>query len=123
MADADIQLKAMDVLVHMHTAIKNIRLYPPASPIVTNSIEKLYSVLLDILSYEAPLVFAESEKKALLRGRLLNQRDQATNHVAALLDILIRLGVKSIFFDEGLEKDELKTFIKLLAKNPESYIR
>jgi HEAT repeat protein len=120
MADVDIQLRAMNVLVHMHTAIKNIRLYPLASPIVINSIDKLYTLLPDILSYESPLVFAESEKKALLRGRLLNQKDQETNHVAVLLDILICLGVKGIFFDKGLEKDELRTFIKLIAQNPEA---
>ena len=29
--DTDIQLKAMNALVHMNTAIKNVRLYPPAS--------------------------------------------------------------------------------------------
>ncbi|MCE5211167.1 MAG: hypothetical protein LLG40_06405, partial [Deltaproteobacteria bacterium] len=67
MADIDLQLKAMDALVLMHTAIKNVQLYPPASPTIANSIERLYQLLQEILKMESPFVFAESEKKALIR--------------------------------------------------------
>ena len=66
MADTDLQLKAIDALVHMHTAIKNVQLYPPVNPTITNSIEMLYLHLLDILRQDAPLVFAELEKKPCL---------------------------------------------------------
>ncbi|MCX5848654.1 MAG: HEAT repeat domain-containing protein [Deltaproteobacteria bacterium] len=119
MPDTEIQLKAMDVLVLMHTAIKNMQLYPPASPTITSSIEKLYIQFLDFFKKEAPFVFAESERKALLRGKLLSQKEQEAIHVASLLDILLNLGVKGIFFDKGLEKEELNTFIKLIAKRSE----
>ena len=29
MSDTDLQLKAIDALVHIHTAIKNAQVYPP----------------------------------------------------------------------------------------------
>ena len=62
MAGTDLQLKAIDALVHIHKAIKNVQLYPQADPTITNSIEILYLHLVDILRQEAPLVFAELEK-------------------------------------------------------------
>jgi HEAT repeat protein len=120
MADTDLQMKAMDALVLMHSAIKNVQLYPPASPLIASSIERFYQILQEILKMESPLIFAESEKKAMLRGKVLNQKEQETIHITFLLDILIRLGIKDISFDKGLEKDELSVFIKLLAKKPET---
>jgi len=120
MTDAHIQLKATEGIVHLHKAIKNVQLYPPGSPTVENSIERLYLHFRDILQQDAPLVFAESEKKALLRGKILNQKEQETNHITTLLDILFGLGIKSISFDKGLSKEELYTFINFLAKKPET---
>lgn len=120
MADTDLQLKAIDALVHLHTAIKNAQLHQPVNPTITNSIEMLYLHLVDILRQDAPLVFAELEKKALLHEKLSNQQEYETIHISALLDILIGLGVKNISFDKDLEKEELHIFINLLAKNPKT---
>ena len=120
MADADLQLKSINSLVHLHTAIKNAQLHQPVNPMITNSIEMLYLHLVDILRQDAPLVFAELEKKALLREKLANQQEDETIHISALLDILLGLGVKNISFDKDLEKEELHIFINLLAKKPKT---
>lgn len=120
MANSDLQMKAMDVLLNMYTAIKNVQLYETGSPIIANSVERLYMHLQDILKQESPLVFAESEKQALLRGIVLSSKDQQTAHVLSLLDILHDFGLQSISFDKGLLREELNTFIKLLAKNPKA---
>lgn len=119
MADIDIQPKALDALGIMHTAIRNVFLYPPASPMITNAIEKLHLILLDIFEQKAPLIFAESEKKALICGKLLDQKDRETIQVTTLLNILLNFGIKSISFDKGLEKEELSVFIKIISKTPE----
>ena len=66
MADKDLQLKAINALVHLHTAIKNKQLYPSVSSTITNSIEILYLHLSDILRQDAPQLFAELEKKSCL---------------------------------------------------------
>ena len=120
MADTDLQLKAINALVHLHTAIKNRQLYPPVNHTITNSIEMLYLHLLDILRQDAPLVFAELEKDTLLREKLSNQQEDETIHISVLLDILLGLGIKNISFDKDLEKEELHIFINLLAKNPKT---
>ena len=119
MADIDIRLKALDALVIMNTAIKNVRLYPPTSATITNTIEKLHLIFLDILEQEAPIIFAESEKNILICGKPLEQKDQERSPVAALLNIILNFGIRSISFNKGLEKEELFAFMELLSKKPE----
>lgn len=118
MADIDIRLKALDALIIVNTAIKNVRLYPPTSATITNTIEKLHLIFLDLLEQEAPIIFAESEKNILICGKPLEQKDQERSPVAALLNIILNLGIRSISFDKGLEKAELSAFIELLSKKP-----
>lgn len=123
MADEDLQNKAMDAMLLMSTAIKNAQLYPPASPTVTKSIERFYQLVLEILKMESPLIFAESEKKIKVRGKVLSFREQETIHVTSILEILVNLGVKEIYFDKGLKKEEVEIFIEHLAKKPEIILR
>ena len=116
---ADIRLKALDALVIMNTAIKNVRLYPPTSATITNALEKLHLLFLDIFEQEAPIIFAESEKNILICGKPLEQKDQERSQVTTLLNILLNFGIRSISFDKGLEKEELAAFMELLSKKPE----
>ncbi len=120
MADTNLQLKAIDALVLIHTAIKNVQRYPSVDPTITNSIEMLYLHLMEILKQDAPQVFAELEKKSLFREKLSNQQEDETIHISALLDILLGLGIKNISFDKDLEKEELHILIDLLARKPKT---
>jgi len=119
MADVDIKPKALDALIAMNTAIKNVRLYPPTSATITSTIEKLHHIFLNILEQEAPIVFSESEKNVLICGKPLEQKDQEKAPVTAFLNILLNFGIRSISFDKGLEKTELSVFLELLSKRPE----
>lgn len=120
MAETDLQLKAIDALVHIHTVIKNLRPYSSVNSSITNFIEMLYLYLLDILRQDAPLVFAELEKNSQLQAKLLNQQEHETINASSLLDIFLVFSVKSISCDKHLGKEELDIFIKLLAKGPKS---
>ena len=119
MADIDIKMRALDALIIMNTAIKNVLLYPPTSATIANTIEKLYMIFLDLLEQEAPIVFAESEKNVLICGIPLEQKDQARPPVTAFLKILLNFGIRSISFGKGLENEELSAFIELLSKKPD----
>ncbi len=116
----DIKQKSLDALVIMNTAIKNVRLYPPTSAAIINTIERLHLAFLDMFTLEAPIIFAESEKNLLICGNPLDQKDQERFQVVALLNILLNFGIKSITFDIGLGKAELSAFLELLSKKPES---
>ncbi len=119
MADTDIRQKSLDALVIMNTAIKNVRLYPPTSATIISAIERLHQAFQEMLARENPIVFAESEKSILICGNPLNQKDQEKIQVAALLNILLSFGLKSISFDKGLEKAELSTFTEILSRKPD----
>ena len=116
MANVDLQLNAIDALVHIHSAIKNDQQYPSANPAITNFIETLYLHLVDTLRQDAPLVFAELEKNALSGENISDKKDDETIHVSTLQDIFFGLGFKSFSFDEDPEKEELHIIINLLKQ-------
>jgi len=118
MAYIDLQLKAIDALVHIHSAIKSAQLYPFVNPMITNSIEVLYLHLAEMLRQDAPAVFAQLEKEALSNENILNQQGDETIRVSSLLDILFALGFKSVYFGKDPVKEELHILINLLAKKP-----
>ena len=116
MANVDLQLNAIDALVHIHSAIKNDQQYSSANPAITNFIETLYLHLVDTLRQDAPLVFAELEKNALSGENISDKKDDETIHVSILQDIFSGLGFKSFSFDEDPEKEELHIIINLLKQ-------
>jgi len=119
MLETNLQIKMLDALGIMHAAIRNFILYPPASPAIANTIEKLHLSLIDILKQKSPIIIAESERRFLIWGKYLDQKDREKVQITTLLNILLNFGIKSISFDKGLEKEELGIFIKYLSKNPE----
>jgi HEAT repeat protein len=119
MVDIDIKPKALDALNVINQAIKNVRLYPPTSATITNTLEKLHLIFLDIFEQYAPIIFSESEKNMLICGKPLGQKDQERLSVTTFLNILIDFGIRSISFDKGLGKAELSAFMDLLSKKPE----
>lgn len=119
MTDSGIQEKAINAMVSINTAITNLRLYPPASAMISNTIDRAYQVLLAILEEEDSLIFAESEKNLLVCGQLLSQKDQEKPQVLAFLELILNFEIKSITFERGLEKAELMTFLEIVSKKPE----
>lgn len=118
--DTDIIKKSLDILVVLNTAVKNVRLYPPASATVVNTLEKLHQFLQDALEKNSQIVFAESEKILLVCGTPLHQKDQEKPHVASVVTMMMALGLKSISFNKGLDKEELSQFVSLLSLKPET---
>ena len=116
----DIKQKALDALIIMNTAIKNLRLYPSTSAKIINAIEKLHRTFLDMLEKKESLIFEKSEKNVLLCGEALSQAGQEKWQVTALLKILLDFGIKNIIFNKGLEKEELNSFMEILSKRPEN---
>ena len=118
--DTDIIKKSLDILVVLNTAVKNVRLYPPASTTVVNTLEKLFQFFQDALERNSQIVFAESEKILLVCGTPLHQKDQEKPHVASVVTMMMALGLKSISFNKGLDKEELSQFVSLLSLKPET---
>ena len=120
MTNVEIQQKAVDTLVTMNTAIKNLRLYPATSAMIVQTVDKLHEAFLEIFANEDSLIFAESERSLLICGDALPQKDQERLAVTAFLDLMLNFGVRSITFEKGMKKEELTAFVDLMSKKPET---
>ena len=119
MTDPIIIDKAIEAIVVLNATITNLRLYPSASPMITNSVDRAYTFLQAIFEEEDSVVFAESEKSFLISGLTLNEKDQKRPQVDAFLQLMLKFGIKSIAFEKGLDRDELLTFLKVVSQKPE----
>jgi hypothetical protein len=116
MADIDLQLRAIEMLVRIHSSIKSMQTYPPADSTMTDTIEVLYLHLLDRLRQESPSIYAELEKKQRSQENISNLQGDAVIEISSLMDIFDALRVKNISFYKDPENKELRIFLRLLAK-------
>ena len=120
MKDPRIQEKAIEAIVIMNAAITNLRIYPPASAMISNTVDRAYQIFLAILENEESVIFAESEKNILVCGQLLDQKDQGRPQVLAFLGLLLNFGIKSVTFERGMDRTELLTFLEIMKEKPEN---
>lgn len=120
MANPLIQQKAVETLVLVNTAITNLRLYPPTSAMITNTVGRLYQALLDIFEEADSINFAETEKNMLINGEPLSGKDLERPPVKAFLELLLFFGIRSISLKKGMEKQELTDFLQVIGKRQET---
>lgn len=120
MTDPSILEKAIDAMIVLNATITNLRLYPPTSAMIGNSIERAFTILQTIFEHEDSAIFAESEKNLIISGEALNEKDQKRPQVTAFVQLMVNFGIKSIAFEKGLDKDDLLTFLKILSQKPEN---
>ncbi|OPX41442.1 MAG: hypothetical protein B1H13_02085 [Desulfobacteraceae bacterium 4484_190.3] len=120
MGESKIQEKAVEAIIIMNAAITNLRIYPPASAMINNTVDRAYKVFLAILEDEESVIFAESEKNILVCGQLLDQKDQGRPQVIAFLKLLLDFGIKSVTFERGMDRSELLTFLEIMKEKPEN---
>ena len=119
MASQDLHAKAQDALVALNAAIKNIKLYPPASAMVQKSIERVLTFLEAIFESEDELAVAESEKNLLILGTPLTEKEQQKPQVVAFIATLLDFGVKSLAIKKGVTTEELGVLFQTLSRKAE----
>ena len=111
--------KAIDAITVMNVAVTNIRLYPPSSAIIRNTVDRVHQLLTQILAEESSVVLAESGSHFVLCGNVFDEGDQRRHPQAAtLLELFDRFGIKSVSFERKLTKSELKKFLQIVSRNP-----
>jgi len=120
MNESKIQERAVETIIIMNAAITNLRIYPPASAMISNTVDRAYQTFLAILEDEESVIFAESEKNILVSGQLLDQKNQGRPQVMAFLELLLDFGIKSVTFEKGMDRPELLTFLEIMKEKPEN---
>ena len=119
MTNSSILEKAIEAIVILNAAFTNIRLYPPSSAMIANSINSAHSILQAILEQEGSIVFAESERNLIISGQALDEKDQKKPQVAAFIQLMLNLGIKSIAFEKGLDRSDILSFLEVVTRKPE----
>ncbi len=119
MPDGSPANRTIEILIAINTALTNLRLYPPTSAMIQNTLEKLHRTLGQVLEDGREVVFAEAEKTLLVNGAPLGPKDQERPQVAAFLQLLMNAGIRNLTLSRGLEKDELLAFLQILSEKPE----
>ncbi len=119
MTSQDTRSEAIQAMVLLNAAVRNIRIYPPTSGIIDRSIDRLHEALRAILEGGEPLIFAESEKNLLVCGQPLSEKEQKKPQAVTFLGLLLDFGIKSLTFEQGLERAELQALLSILSRKPE----
>jgi len=120
MKESKIQKRAVEVIIVVNAAITNLRIYPPASAMISNTVDRAYQAFRAIFEDKESVIFAESEKNILVCGQLLNQRDQERPQVVDFLELLLNFKIKGVTFEKGMDKAELLTFLEIIKEKPEN---
>lgn len=118
---SDIQKKAVDAMIMVNAAIRNLRLYPATSDSTRLSIDKAFHAISDSI-HEAPLVFSETERSLFICEQPLPEKEQKKPQVAAFLEILLNFGIKSLEFNNGLTRDEFVALLEVFCDKPEHVV-
>ncbi len=108
--------KTIEAIVILNAALTNIRLYPPSSAMIVNSIDSVYSIFEQLFEGHDSIVFAESGRSLIISGQALDEKEQKKPQVAAIIQLMLNFGIKSIAFEKGLEKPEIIGFLEVLSK-------
>lgn len=109
----DVSLKA---LIAVNAAVRNLQLYPISSLPAQKAIDKAIHAVQRAVAETSPFTISESEKRLLVNGHPLSEKDLVRPQVAAFLQLLIDYELKSIAFESGLESDEFERFLSLFTR-------
>ena len=98
--------------------MSNLRLYPPASPMIDSSNDKAFAILQDIIETEGAVTVARSKTGLIVSGQALAGEDPETPQVAVFGQRMVDLQIKNITFEKGLDKAELRAFLESVSRTP-----
>ena len=114
MPKSSIQADAIQAVMAINTAIRNLRLYPSGNPMIQDALDKVHRSISLLLSQTDQVVFAEAEKVLIIDDQPLNEKILQRPQVRAFLDTMIELGVHTLSLQRGLGHYELQVFLELL---------
>ena len=108
----------LDIIVAMNTALVNLRLYPPTSSMIINTIERLHQTLQGFFAGAPSLVLGEADKVLLIGDQPLSRKDLERPPIAAFLEVILNFGIKSITIGSDVTREDLSAFLEILGEKP-----
>ncbi len=117
MKKESIEKPTLDLIFAIMTVISNCRLYPPASTIVSNTMNRLIRMTRLVLEQIDKLEYAEADKNLLIQGEPISEKELGKNIVNAFLHMMLDYGIRSITFHQGVTEQELKGLVKIFTRS------
>ena len=104
--------------LQLFTAMRTMRLYPPANPQVLRNNKSAFLSLRELLeqSESNTVTLSLSEQKILVNGEQLSEKDQARPQITGLRDFINRINIHSLSFSEAFHEEDCSTFVEVFAE-------
>jgi HEAT repeat protein len=117
--EGSVQDLIVKIIKFLHLAVINVRLYPPKSEIITNSLQNILQPLSTYFKENKTLLLAESEGNLLVNNQILEAKGAEKTLITDFAFSLADREIKSITFKRGLTLEELQVFVECLSKKGE----
>jgi len=109
----------VDVPVRLYSALRTIRIYPPANPQVARTCEQFYRAAVSFLQAEKELTLACTDQALLVNGVHLGAREQERPQVVGLVELFHGLQIHALTFRQGFSPEQCRAFLTCFsALNP-----
>jgi HEAT repeat protein len=107
--------EAIFFVVNWHAASVNMRLYPPSSSMVTDTVEKARGHLEEIFKVDAIFSVSVLENSLLLNDYRLDEMEQQKAPVKSFVQWMNERGLTNLEFMSGVTLEEMSTVFEVLS--------
>ncbi|MGE5892752.1 MAG: HEAT repeat domain-containing protein [bacterium] len=115
--DADTTKLSKDIIQQLIKSKKNLRMYPENNPIYIKTIESTFALFKDYYDYRDELPLKIKQFEVLSDGEQVYYNPGKDDNFALFF---FKDGIREIIFRNGLTKDELEDFLKIITADMES---
>lgn len=106
---------AMSVITALNAAIVNIRMYPPMSEIISNSITDCQNAVRNALEKSPALMIGEANNQLIINSKPLNERYSKRHAAVSITNILREREIASVSFERGVAAEEIRELLDVVA--------
>jgi hypothetical protein len=110
--DADTTKLAKDVIQNLIKSKKTLRMYPENNPIYIKTVDSSYALFRDFFDYRDDLPFKIKQLEILFDGEQVYYNSEKDDNMALYF---FKDGIREIVFKNGLQRDELEDFLKIIV--------
>lgn len=107
---------AVRFISNTHAATVNMRLYPPTSSMVIETLDQAHEMLTMLLTEKQTLSIGVFENKILINGLRLDDFDQQRPPVKSFVNWMNERGLATLDFEYGVSMDELRATLEVIGQ-------
>lgn len=105
-----------DAVIELNISRKNVGIYPPGHVQITSSIDRAYHILLKLFDIRPEMTLGVAKDTLLVGKNYLDQKNPVYRDFALSLN---QQGIAAVTFAQGLDREELVRFHRVLTTRPE----